>query len=160
MTWFILFTNIFFSEIIRKMLHTPLPLPEIVHPTERFEGAMLPGLIDPRSGGHDSPIIPSLVRSHMLTEMIHPSAIEQLKSRLPFHTNGAMPSFHGPIIQLSGRKMSVPAPHDEEHEESVAEKTVKRELKATTSKAEAKSARAAKGKKNLSIKEHIGAGLD
>lgn len=141
------------------MLHTPLPLPDIVMPTERFSHVMMPGLINPRSDEPRHGVIPQLIKS--LDNAVVPSAIEMLKHRLPNFTNGALPSFHGPIIQLSGRSLSLGgASAGEMASEAKAESAVKQKLVATQSAGEAKKGKKALGKRKLSIKEHQAAGLD
>lgn len=142
------------------MLRTPLPLPDIVMPTERFAHVMMPGLINPRSEEAIHGVIPQLVKS--LDNAVQMSAIEVLKHRLPNYTNGALPSFHGPLIQLSGRSLSLRGSKDagETAEEVKAESAVKGRLAKEQTSAQAKAGRKARGSRNLSIKEHEAAGQD
>lgn len=140
--------------------HTPLPLPDIVMPTERFEHVMMPGLINPRSDEARHGVIPQLIKS--LDNAVAMSPIEVLKHRLPNYTNGAMPSFHGPLMHLSGKTLSL---RDSKHpgetaQEVKAESAVKQKLSKAQTPAQAKSGRKARGSRNLSIKEHESAGLD
>ena len=140
--------------------HTPLPLPDIVMPTERFNHVMMPGLINPRSEEAIHGIIPQLVRS--LDHAVAVSPIEVLKHRLPNYTNGAMPSFHGPLMQLSGKSVALrDTKHAGETEQEVkAESAVKGRLAKEQSEQSAKKEKKTLGKRNLSIKEHGRSGLD
>ena len=146
-------------------MHTlPLPLPEIVRPTESFERVMLPGLTNPRSGEERHAVIPHLVSSKTLDETVMPSAIERIKHR--HDTRGALPSYHGSILHLRGGKVMMSKHSDKESEdsgtdsESEAEEEVHERLAKATTKEEAKMAKKAKGKKHLSIKDHGRSGMD
>ena len=140
-------------------MHTPLPLPMIEDPTETFDRVMLPGLINPRSESMN-PVIPNLVSSKTLDSVIHPSPISMIQHRMPNHTNGAMPSFHGPLMHLSKGSVHFSKGESSSEEESESEKKVYRELARATSKSQAKKARKARGAKHMSIKDHAGAGQE
>lgn len=148
-------SEIFFVNLKKKM-RMPLPLPEIVRPTESFERVMLPGLVNPRSE-EPHPTIPHLVKS--LDSHNKPSAIEIIKHR--HDTRDALPSYHGSIMRLSKGKVVVEKEEDSGTDsESEAEVEVRKHLAKATTKEAAKKEKKALGKKKLTIKEHARGGLD